>query len=82
MLIREFFATFGVGLVAVIAMRLIATRLRRPKYLPGPPRLPFIGNLFQMPESEAWVTYRKWAEIYGTHSTPIRIYGFLVTLFE
>lgn len=77
MLTRDSFVTFGVGLMAIIAMRLIATRLRRPKYLPGPPRLPLVGNLFQMPESEAWVTYRKWAETYGTRSTPIGIHSFL-----
>jgi len=51
MLTREYFVAFGVGLMAVIAMRVILTRLGRPKYLPGPPQLLFVGNLFQMPES-------------------------------
>ncbi|KIM45541.1 hypothetical protein M413DRAFT_442214 [Hebeloma cylindrosporum] len=74
MLTKESLFTFGAGLVAIIAMRMIAARLRRPKYLPGPPRLPFVGNLFQMPESEAWVTYRKWAETYGD-ATYLEILG-------
>ena len=35
---------------------------------PGPKRLPFVGNLFNIPSSEEWVTYRKWTEESGmTH---------------
>ncbi|KAF2202007.1 cytochrome P450 [Delitschia confertaspora ATCC 74209] len=39
---------------------------RRPKgYPPGPPTLPLIGNLHQMPKKRAHVQFSKWAEEYG-----------------
>ncbi|KAF8149460.1 cytochrome P450 [Crassisporium funariophilum] len=65
MITRDALAATFLSLVAAYILRLIALRLQRPKYLPGPPRLPIVGNLFQMPESEAWVTYLEWKEIYG-----------------
>ncbi|KAJ4348841.1 uncharacterized protein N0V89_010219 [Didymosphaeria variabile] len=38
----------------------------RPKDLPpGPPTIPFFGNLHQMPSSKAWHQFKKWAEEYG-----------------
>ncbi|KAF8907819.1 cytochrome P450 [Gymnopilus junonius] len=62
---RENAYPIALGLVAILAVRMIAGWIRRPKYLPGPPRLPLVGNLFDMPESESWVTYNKWKETYG-----------------
>jgi hypothetical protein len=35
-------------------------------YPPGPKRLPIVGNLFNMPSQEEWVTYRKWSDEFGT----------------
>ncbi|KAJ7909488.1 cytochrome P450 [Mycena leptocephala] len=32
---------------------------------PGPPALPIIGNLFQMPKDHEWKTYAQWAKKYG-----------------
>jgi hypothetical protein len=32
---------------------------------PGPPTLPIIGNLFQMPKDHEWKTYAQWAKKYG-----------------
>ncbi|KAF9483149.1 cytochrome P450 [Pholiota conissans] len=53
------------ALIGLVILKLAVSWSKRPKYLPGPPRLPLIGNLLQMPESEAWVTYKKWGEKYG-----------------
>jgi hypothetical protein len=32
---------------------------------PGPKALPIVGNLFDMPQEKAWVTYREWNDLYG-----------------
>lgn len=58
-------STLGLGIAALLVVRIIASWLKKPNYLPGPSRLPFIGNVLQMPESEAWVQYKKWGEQYG-----------------
>ena len=34
-------------------------------YPPGPPALPLIGNLLDMPTSYEWLTFSKWAKLYG-----------------
>ena len=33
---------------------------------PGPPGLPVIGNLFDMPTSDDWVVYREWGNKHGS----------------
>lgn len=53
------------GLACLVVLKLLLSWMKKPKYFPGPPRLPFIGNMLQMPESESWVTYKKWGETYG-----------------
>jgi len=32
---------------------------------PGPARLPFIGNIHQLPEQNPWRTYQQWSMRYG-----------------
>nr|QQO98481.1 FrzL [Cladobotryum sp.] len=32
---------------------------------PGPPQLPLVGNLYQIPEMNPWRTYREWHQKYG-----------------
>ncbi|KDR67546.1 hypothetical protein GALMADRAFT_105800 [Galerina marginata CBS 339.88] len=62
---KDSISTLAIGLVAVFLLRTLVERIRRPKYLPGPRRLPIVGNLFDMPETESWVTYRQWKDTYG-----------------
>lgn len=40
-------------------------RRRRLPVPPGPPGLPLIGNLFDIPKSLNWVAYRNWSEQYS-----------------
>ncbi|KAK1752717.1 O-methylsterigmatocystin oxidoreductase [Echria macrotheca] len=50
--------------VAII-IRLLFTGRRPKNYPPGPPTLPVIGNLHQMPTKDAHLQFEKWAREYG-----------------
>jgi hypothetical protein len=49
------------GLVYLVVL----TSRRRLPYPPGPTGLPIVGNLFNMPSGEEWVTYRNWSKDCG-----------------
>lgn len=53
--------------------RIISKRRSLP---PGPRGLPLIGNVFDMPSDRPWLTFAKWADIYGMRTT----IGFLILL--
>ncbi|KAH6651347.1 cytochrome P450 [Chaetomium tenue] len=56
---------FPVLVAVAIVIRLLLSG-RRPKSLPpGPPTLPIIGNLHQMPTRDAHLQFEKWAREYG-----------------
>ncbi|KAK5702405.1 hypothetical protein LTR17_022332 [Elasticomyces elasticus] len=53
-------------LVALASVGLLLSTGRRPKnYPPGPPTLPIIGNIHQMPQRDAHLQFQKWAQEYG-----------------
>ncbi|KAK5799929.1 hypothetical protein VI817_002141 [Penicillium citrinum] len=56
-------------LAACIALFILSRLLsigRRPKnYPPGPPTLPLLGNIHQMPKRNAHLQFEKWAREYG-----------------
>ncbi|KAK3329159.1 cytochrome P450 [Apodospora peruviana] len=59
-----------VNLLPLVALVAIVIKLftigRRPKnYPPGPPTLPIIGNLHQMPKRDAHLQFERWAREYG-----------------
>jgi hypothetical protein len=39
---------------------------------PGPPRLPLLGNAFQVPLGKQWLTFSQWGEQYGMYSHTIQ----------
>jgi hypothetical protein len=60
-----FTSTLLVAAVAFIVFRLRDVG-RRPKgFPPGPPTLPIIGNLHQIPAKKQYLQLQKWAQIYG-----------------
>lgn len=60
--------TLDPRLVAIAVLTLLATafvfRKRKPSP-PGPPGLPFFGNMFDMPKKEAWKAYLEMGKQYG-----------------
>ncbi|KAK3335186.1 cytochrome P450 [Cercophora scortea] len=60
--------TLLIPVVVAVAffIRLLFTTGRRPKnYPPGPPTIPILGNLHQMPTHDVHLQLAKWAEEYG-----------------
>ena len=61
-------ALYTLGVLTIFALGLfrLLSIGRRPKgYPPGPPTLPIIGNLHQMPTRDAHLQFQKWAREYG-----------------
>lgn len=66
--IMDFFPTtalLGVVLVLLVMVRSRGIGSRLKGYPPGPPTLPVIGNLHQMPKTQPHLQFKKWADEYG-----------------
>ncbi|USW56371.1 Putative cytochrome P450 [Septoria linicola] len=59
------FALALLGLLGYGIFRLLSIGKRPKDYPPGPPTLPIIGNIHQMPTKDAHLQFQKWAEEYG-----------------
>lgn len=58
-------ALIGTALVGFLIWRLSKIGMRPKDYPPGPPTLPLIGNLHQMPKKQGHLQFQKWAEEFG-----------------
>ncbi|EAS33915.3 cytochrome P450 [Coccidioides immitis RS] len=55
----------GLTAAAIAVARLLSIGRRPKNYPPGPPTLPLLGNIHQMPKRDAHLQFAKWAKEYG-----------------
>ncbi|EKG13898.1 Cytochrome P450 [Macrophomina phaseolina MS6] len=53
------------GIVFLLAWRVSRIGRRPPGYPPGPPTLPILGNLHQIPSENQHEQFTKWSKVYG-----------------
>ncbi|KAI6285665.1 hypothetical protein MCOR27_002185 [Pyricularia oryzae] len=57
-------------LLLLVAAVFLVPRIRsKSRFPPGPPTLPFIGNLHQMPTSKAFLSYQEWSTTHAASSS-------------
>ena len=62
---ESWFLSFLVATLAVAAFKLRKVGQRPKGCPPGPPTIPILGNLHQIPKKDAHVQFKKWADEYG-----------------
>ncbi|CAG7972379.1 unnamed protein product [Penicillium olsonii] len=55
----------GAAIVVLVGSRILRIGQRPKNYPPGPPTLPLLGNIHQMPTRDAHLQFEKWAREYG-----------------
>lgn len=61
----SFVITLGFAAIAVALWRIFKLGQRPKGFPPGPPTLPLIGNLHQIPTEKRHLQFEKWAREYG-----------------
>ena len=59
------------SIVALLTVKRLLNARRRLPLPPGPPGLPIVGNVFDIPEEDFWWKYKEWGDQYG--SSPYHI---------
>ncbi|KAJ5167777.1 uncharacterized protein N7482_003371 [Penicillium canariense] len=58
-------SVLATAIAVVIILRILLIGRRPKNYPPGPPTLPILGNIHQMPSHDAHLQFEKWAREYG-----------------
>ena len=62
----EYTVPFGLSVLVISLLYYLSQLGRRPSnYPPGPPTLPIIGNLHQIPSDRRHIQFEKWAREFG-----------------
>ncbi|KAJ3524602.1 hypothetical protein NM688_g8533 [Phlebia brevispora] len=62
--------------LAVLAVLVVSLRrTRRFRLPPGPKGVPLLGNVFDMPKKEEWLTYAKWSKEYDSDILYLNLVG-------
>jgi hypothetical protein len=59
------------GIAAALTFKRLLDAKRRLPLPPGPPGLPIVGNVFDIPEEDFWWKYKEWGDQYGSSSSCI-----------
>ncbi|KAI0056530.1 cytochrome P450 [Artomyces pyxidatus] len=73
-----------IALTAFILLILAASKRRKRTNLqlpPGPPPLPIVGNLFDLPKESLWATYIEWGKVYGDILS-VQIFGQVIVVLN
>lgn len=66
--IPEATSKFALLLAVLYALRrVLESRKRSTPMPPGPPGLPILGNVRDMPTDHEWLTFTEWGKTYGEH---------------
>ncbi|KDR69562.1 hypothetical protein GALMADRAFT_77321 [Galerina marginata CBS 339.88] len=68
------YTTFIWVVISATTLCLLRLIFRPPSNVKGPPCLPIIGNLLQVPVSHPWVRFAEWKKPYGD-IIPLKIFG-------
>ncbi|TLD15135.1 hypothetical protein PspLS_10597 [Pyricularia sp. CBS 133598] len=63
------FPTAAILLLLVAAIFLVPRLGPKSRFPPGPPTLPFLGNLHQMPTSKAFLSFQEWSTTHAASSS-------------